>query len=234
MVVPIDVKDCLVILESLQTLEEQFSQTSHFCFKRLCERTEIFLPALKSLEVETAFSSKNEAELVGLKRSFTSLKQLLSDIQDVVSKDHKENSFSVRNMVVNEDFRSNMAEAIFNFHARIHEFQSELLPTVAVSVEKTRAEDLEDFQLDMEAMLAAVMEEICGLRMNPAEQKRCLQAMKQDCSEGQTEILNKLSEVEAMVDANHDVSLMDLAGIEQAINSDIFAFMASLKSKITG
>ena len=86
----------------------------------------------------------------------------------------------------------------------------------------------------MEAMLAAVMEEICGLRTNPAELKRYFQAMKQDCSTRQTEILNKLSEVEAIVDANHDVSLIDLAGIEQALNNSLSGFIALLRSKNTG
>jgi hypothetical protein len=70
--------------------------------------------------------------------------------------------------------------------------------------------------------------------MNPAELKSYFQAMKQDCSEGHTEILNKLSEVEAMVDANHDVSLIDMGGIEQALNNSLSEFMALLRSKNTG
>jgi len=66
-------------------------------------------------------------------------------------------------------------------------------------------------------MLETVMEELKGLRTNPAELKRYLQAMKQDCSEGQTEILNKLSEVEA----NVNVRLTDLSDIEQTLTNQI-------------
>jgi hypothetical protein len=82
----------------------------------------------------------------------------------------------------------------------------------------------------MEGMLAAVMEELKGLRTNPAELKRCLQTMKQDCSTRQTEILHKLSEVEAIVDANHDVSLVDLAGIEEVLYNSLSLFMMVLNS----
>jgi hypothetical protein len=231
MSVSVDAEDCLVLIESLQTLKQHISQAT-FWFKHVCERTKIFLPALKS------FSSKheNEAELVSLKKTLKSLKNLLSDIQDFVSENnHDDNSFSIsRKMVVNEEYRLNRAGTTFIFCDRIHEFQLKLLPAVDVSVEKTRAEDLEDFQLDMEAMVETMMEELSGYRMNPSELKRCLQAMKQDCSEGQTEISNKLSEVEAIVDANHDVSLMDLGGIEEVLYNSLYGFMALLKNKNTG
>jgi hypothetical protein len=137
-------------------------------------------------------------------------------------------------MAVNDEFRSKRVKEISSFNARIHELRSALLPAVDVSVEKNREEDLEDFRLDMEAMLAAVIQEIMRFRLNKVNLKRCLQAMKQDCSEGQTEVLKKLSLVEAIVDASRNVSLMDLAGIEEVLNNSLSAFIAFLKSEIKG
>jgi hypothetical protein len=133
-------------------------------------------------------------------------------------------------MAVNDEFRSKRAQVFSSFNAHIHQLRSTLLPAVNVSFEKNREEDFEDFRLDMKGMLDAVMEELKGLRTNPAELKRYLQEMKQDCSEGQTEILNKLSEVEA----NVNVSLMDLSDIEQTLNNQISLFMALLKRKVKG
>jgi hypothetical protein len=236
MAIPLHVKDCLLLLKSLQTLKEQFSQTDQFWFKRLCERTEIFLVALKYPEIETVVSIKNETELAVSKNTLESLKKLLSDIHNFVSKDNHNNSFSItQKMIVSEEFRLNRAKAIFLFYGRIHELRSELLPALDVSIDKIREKDLEDFQLDMEAMLGAVMKELDSLRMNTtAELKRCLQAMKQDCSERQTNILNKLLEVESKIVENHLITLIDLAGIEEALHNQLSEFMAFLKSKNAG
>jgi hypothetical protein len=233
MTVPLNslLKDCLLALHSLQAATEQLPQRS---FKRLCERTEIFLPTLKSLEDSTV-ATQNDAEFAGLKNLLQSFKKLLSEIQDFFALYVQDSSLSItRRMALNNEFRSKRAEEISSFNARILELRSVLLPAVGGSVEKNCEEDLEDLQLDMEESLAAMLEELKGLRTNPAELKRCLQVMKQDCCEGQTEIFNKLSEVEAIFDANHHVSVMDLVGIEQAIYNQLSAFPASLKNKSKG
>ena len=210
--------DCLSALQSLLTAKEQFSaEGNQRSVKRLCERTEIFLSALKSLE-DPAVATQKEAEFAGLKSVLQSLKKLLSEIQVFVSQYGQESSLSIaRKMAVNDEFRSKRAQEISSFNARIHKLRSTLLPAVDESVEKNREEDLEDFRLDMEGMLETVMEELKGLRTNPAELKRYLQEMKQDCSTRQIEILNKLSEVEA----NVNVSLMDLSDIEQTLTNHI-------------
>jgi hypothetical protein len=235
MAVPLNtlLKGCLSALQSLLTAKEQFSaEGNQRCAKRLCERTEIFLSALKSLE-DPAIAIEKEAEFPGLKSLLQCLMKLLSEIQDFVSQYGQDSSLSIaRKMAVNDEFRSKRVEEISLFNARIHELRSTLLPAVDITVENNLEEDLEDFQLDMEGMLETMMEELRGLRTNPAELKRYLQAMKQDCSQGQTEILNKLPEVEEMVDAN--VSLMDLGGIEETLNNSLSGFIALLKSKIKG
>jgi hypothetical protein len=180
---------------------------------------------------EPAIATQKEAEFAGLKSVLQSLKKLLSEIKDFVSQYGQDSSLSIaRKMAVNDEFRSKRVEEISSFNVRIHELRCTLLPAVDISVEKNREEDLEDFRLDMEAMLETVIEELKGLRTYPAELKRCLQAMKQNCSEGETEVLNKLSEVEA----NVNVSLMDLSDIEQTLTNQISLFMALLKRKVKG
>jgi hypothetical protein len=205
--------------------------------KRLCERTETFLPALKSLEVETVVSSNNEDELAALKRLLTSLKQLLSYIQAFVTEDNNNHdSFSfVRKMVVNEEFRLNRAKLIFSYYSNIHKLRLELLPAVDVSFAKLHEEDMEDFQIDMKAMLAALINEALGLRTNTAELKSCLQEMKQDCSEGLTVMLNELcEEVETKIAKNLNITVKDLADIEEALKNHLSGFMTVFKSKKAG
>jgi transcriptional regulator of heat shock response len=75
--------DCLSALQSLLIAKEQFSEGNR-SVKRLCERTEIFLSALKSLE-DPAAATQKEAAFAGLKSLLQSLKKLLSEIQDFVS-----------------------------------------------------------------------------------------------------------------------------------------------------
>jgi hypothetical protein len=186
------------------------------------------------LEVENV-SSKNEDERAALKRMLALLKKLLSDIQSFVSEDNHHDSFSfARKMVVNEEFRLNRAKVIFSFHASIHKLRLELLPPADVSVATLHDEDLEDFQRDMEAMLAVVINEVLGWRTKTAEIKLCLQAMKQDCSEGLTEILNKLGEVETKIAQNLTITVEDVASIKDVLNNHLTGFMTLLKSKKTG
>jgi hypothetical protein len=222
------IKECMVLLQLLQTSKGQFSQNNQYCFKRLCERTEIFLSVLKSFQVETEGSIRNDAEL---KRTLTYLKELLCDIEDFVSKDDNDSLIIARKMVLNEVFRRRKVDKLSLFHTRLHRLRLLLLPTVEVSVEKNREEDLDDFQLDLEAMFEAVMEEVSSLRTNGTQFKCCLQAMKQECSEGQKKILNKLSEVEAMVASNQTISSTVLADIKHVVRVSLSTFMESLKSE---
>jgi hypothetical protein len=200
--------------------------------KRLCERTEIFLSALKSLE-DPAVATQKEAEFAGLKSVLQSLKKLLSEIQDFVSQYGQDSSLSIaRKMAVNDEFRSKRVREISSFNARIHELRSTLLPAVDVSVEKNREEDLEDFRLDMEAILETMMEELTSTRTNSTKFSICLKEIKDNCSEGQSEILKHLLELENKLLAGKKISVGEVAGIENAVNESMSVFAESLKSEV--
>jgi hypothetical protein len=217
------VKDCLSLLQSLQTAKEQLSQTNQRSAKRLCERAEIFLSALISWE--------DPDEAYEKEAHFFCLKELLSEIIDFVSQYEHDSSFSIaRKMAVNEEFRSKRSKEFSSLNSRIHNLTSILLPS-DVSVEKLREEDLEDFQLEMDAMLEAVVEDVSALRTNSTQLKVYLQALREDCSIGQEDIANKLSDLEKKLAANQKISLADLGAIEQVVHNGVSGFMDSLKSE---
>jgi hypothetical protein len=103
-------------------------------------------------------------------------------------------------------------------------------------VEVSSVEDfLEDYKLDLENMLDDVMEEMIVQRTNAMKFNILLQEMKSECSnkedQNQTEILNKLFELERKLSVNEKISVFDICSLGQAIQETLMSEEANQEQR---
>jgi predicted RNA-binding Zn ribbon-like protein len=104
-------------------------------------------------------------------------------------------------MAVNEEFRSKRSKEFSSLNSRIHDLRSVILPT-DVSVEKLREEDLEDFQLEMEEMLEAVVEDK-SQPANDVRVKTWLQQLEDKVNTSATITEEELSKLQGHFASSH-------------------------------
>jgi hypothetical protein len=161
-----------------------------------CERTEIFLPAIKDLQDQDVLVKK-EVDFPELSRILESLMNLLTEILDFVAPFEGDSSFltMARKMIMNLDVQTEMRNKLDSFNARIHEIIFFLIPDHMNWI------DFEDVKVTIQPMVDRVLKDMTDHSLDIVYLKALVNELIANSLKQETETMSKLLDLQKTLDS---------------------------------